>query len=303
MALRHLRYFQAAAEEQHFGRAANRLRISQPAMSRQIMDLESEVGVQLFERLPRGVRLSPAGQEFLNHTRQIAVIHDQACEFARRAARGQIGQLRVGFNDFSIRYAVVPASFKIFRATVPGVRLDLIALSSTQQKMALQGEAIDAGYVYYFDESKNPAFTYLPLGVEKVLLALPKSHHLAKKRTLRPADLENESFIWIHRQSMPDHSDQLTAACLRGGLTPRVVQETHNESTLLRLVSVEMGIGLVRSSLRTLLPDNVMLKPVAGISLTIKFGLIWRPTDDSYAVQRFIEVVQSLRSGQRHRVS
>src|SRR5262245_53483072 len=143
MALRDLHYFIAAAKEQHFGRAAELLSISQPAMSRQIQDLEAEIGVVLFDRMSRGVQLSTAGQTLLDHAIQITLAYERACEHARRADRGETGRLRVGFNDFSISYELVPQCFKQFRSAYPGIRLDLIAMPSVRQLEVLTNGGLD----------------------------------------------------------------------------------------------------------------------------------------------------------------
>jgi DNA-binding transcriptional LysR family regulator len=294
MEWRHLRYFMAAGEEGHFGRAAERLKISQPAMSRQIQDLEAEIGVPLFERLPRGVRLSEAGHAFLQSVRQIAVELDQACEYARRVGRGEVGRLRVGFNEFTIGYAIVPTSFKTFRFTAPDVRLELVAMSSQRQLEALRTGAIDAGFLYHFQSKDDASFEHYDIEVEDIELIVPANHRLARTARISLADLKDEAFIGIRRAAMPDHCDHLMAACHAGGLTPRIVQETHNEATLARLVSVEMGLGLVRSSLRWQLPDNVVMRRVPGLSMNIQFGLVWRRDDRSVILRRFADLVRSL---------
>lgn len=292
MAFKDLRYFIAAAQTQHFGRAAQALNMSQPAISRQIQDLEVEIGVALFDRLPRGVQLSTAGKVFLEHARQITLFYEQACEHARRVNRGEVGRLRVGFNDFSIGYARVPQSFNLFRARHPEVGLDLITMSSMKQLEALHDGQLDAGFLYFYENEDN--FDYFKLGEENLLLALPASHPLAVKKSLAPADLAKEPFIGVRRDSMPHHHDRLIAACERSGLVPRIIQETHNEATLLRLISVEMGIGFVRSSLSNQVPKNVRIRPVKGISMTIRFGMVWRKNDPTPALQRFVAQVKSV---------
>ncbi len=292
MALRNLHYFIAAAKEQHFGRAAELIGISQPAMSRQIRDLEAEIGVALFDRRSRGVQLSTAGQMFLDHAIQITLAYERACEHAKRADRGETGRLRVGFNDFSISYEHVPRFFKQFRSAYPGIRLDLIAMSSIKQLEALNGGGLDSGFVYFYEVREQ--FNHLVLGREDLLLAVHATHPLARKPAVRIKDLAAEPFIGIRRDVMPDYHDRVIAACRRKGLTPRIVQETHNELTVLQLVSVEMGIGFVRSSLASRLPKNVRLRPVPGISMDIRFGMVWPKDDASPALQHFVTQVRAL---------
>jgi DNA-binding transcriptional LysR family regulator len=151
MELRHLRYFLAVGEEQHYGRAARRLRVAQPALSRQIQDLEEEIGFKLFERLPRGVRLSAAGQLFLEDARRILQeVTDAAARAARaaRVARGQSGTLRVGFTESTSWRGVVPRSIRRFREVQPDAELQLQPLPSLVQLEAIRSGRLDAGFVF-----------------------------------------------------------------------------------------------------------------------------------------------------------
>ena len=147
MELRHLRYFVAVGEEQHYGRAALRLRVVQPALSRQIQDLEKEVGFKLFERLPRGVKLSPAGKLFLEDARRILQDVNEAAARAARVARGQSGTLRVGFSENASWRGVVPESLRRFREIQPDAELQLQPLPSSEQLEAIRSSRLDAGFV------------------------------------------------------------------------------------------------------------------------------------------------------------
>src|SRR5580700_11063101 len=148
MELRHLRYFLAVGEEQHYGRAARRLRVAQPALSRQIQDLEKEVGFKLFERLPRGVKLSSAGQLFLADARRILEEVNDAAARAARVARGQLGTLRVGFTESASWRGVVPESFRRFREMQSDAELQLQSLPSLVQLEAIRSSRLDAGFVF-----------------------------------------------------------------------------------------------------------------------------------------------------------
>src|SRR5256885_13433344 len=148
MELRHLRYFEQVAEEQHYRRAAERLRIAQPALSRQIQDLEEEIGFKLFDRLPRGVKISSAGKSFLIDARRILHEVNEATARARRVASGQSGTLRVGFVESVSWHGVVPDSFREFRERQPDVELQLKPASSQEQTEAVQSGRLDAGFVF-----------------------------------------------------------------------------------------------------------------------------------------------------------
>jgi DNA-binding transcriptional LysR family regulator len=148
MELRHLRYFMAVGEEQHYGRAARRLRVAQPALSRQIQDLEKEIGFRLFERLPRGVRLSAAGELFLEDVRRILQDVDQAAARAGRVALGRSGTLRVGFTENASWRGVVPESFRRFRELQADAELQLQPSGSLEQMEAIRSGRLDAGFVF-----------------------------------------------------------------------------------------------------------------------------------------------------------
>ena len=147
MELRHLRYFVAVGEEQHYGRAAQRLRVAQPALSRQIQDLEEEIGFKLFDRLPRGVKMSDAGKLFLEDARRILQEVNEATMRAGRVARGQSGTLRVGFTENASWHGVVPDSFRQFRERQPDAELQLNPLTSLEQIEAVRSGRLDAGFV------------------------------------------------------------------------------------------------------------------------------------------------------------
>src|ERR1700752_1185624 len=148
MELRHLRYFVAVGEEQHYGRAAERLRVAQPALSRQIQDLEEEIGFKLFDRLPRGVKISLAGELFLNEARRILEEVTEAIARAQRVAKGQSGTLRVGFTENASWHGVIPNSFRRFRERQPDAELQLHPLASLEQLAAIRSGRLDAGFVF-----------------------------------------------------------------------------------------------------------------------------------------------------------
>src|ERR1700741_415803 len=148
MELRHLRYFAAVGEEQHYGRAARRLAVAQPALSRQIQDLEEELGFKLFDRLPRGVKLSAAGKLFLADSRCMLREVNEASSRAAGVARGQSGTLRVGFTENASWRGVVPESLRRFRKQQPDAELQLTPATSLEQIEAIRSGRLDAGFVF-----------------------------------------------------------------------------------------------------------------------------------------------------------
>jgi DNA-binding transcriptional LysR family regulator len=184
MELRHLRYFVAVGEEQHYGRAAERLGIAQPALSRQIQDLEKELGFTLFDRLPRGVKLSAAGKLFLGDARRILQDVEQAKMRAERVATGKAGTLRIGFVEVFSWHGVVPDSFRRFRRRQPDVELDLQPLRSIEQTEAVQSGRLDAGFIFSLAEPDGDLARLL-VARHKVVLAAPQGHAVTRLKRLR----------------------------------------------------------------------------------------------------------------------
>ena len=171
MELRHLRYFVAVGEEEHFGRAAQRLRVAQPALSRQIQDLEREIGFKLFDRLSRGVKISSAGRLFLEEARRILQQLNEATERAQRVARGQSGTLRVGSTECHWR-RVVPDSLHLFRERYPDAELQLNPLPSLQQLEAVRSGRLDAGFMFN-PPKRDRELDQLPVALNSLALAAP----------------------------------------------------------------------------------------------------------------------------------
>ncbi|HXB54245.1 MAG TPA: LysR family transcriptional regulator [Vicinamibacteria bacterium] len=294
MELRHLRYFVAVGEEQHYGRAAERLRVAQPALSRQIQDLEGEVGFQLFDRLPRGVRLSAAGKTFLEEARLILQQVNEATIRAGRVARGLAGTLRVGFTESASWHGVVPASFLRFRRGQPDAELQLQPLSSLEQVDAVRSGRLDAGFVFNMPKT-DPELDQIQVASQRLVLAAPKRHPLAKPKTLRLRDLTDAVFVWFPRRQSPAYYDRLMQACSRGGLkAPRIVQEAVDQATLLSLVACGLGVAFVSDATRWRCPKDVALRPVVDMHLPIAFSLVWRKDSASPLLARFVAEVRQL---------
>src|SRR5690349_916172 len=167
MELRHLRYFVAVGEEQHYGRASRRLRLAQPALSRQIQNLEEEVGFKVFDRLPRGVKLSAAGKLFLEDARRILQAVSEARARAARVARGQLGTLRVGFPENASWHGIVPESFRRFRERQPDAELELQPAASLEQLDAIRANRLDVGFVNFMSKA-DPELDQLAVAVQHV---------------------------------------------------------------------------------------------------------------------------------------
>ena len=263
MELRHLRYFVTVGEEQHYGRAARRLHVAQPALSRQIQDLEGEIGFTLFDRLPRGVKISAAGKSFLEDARRILQQVSEATSRAARVARGQCGTLRVGFAESASWHGVAPDSFRQFREQQPDAELQLNPSSSLEQVEAVRSGRLDAGFVFDFPKADRE-LDQIRVASHNLLLAAPKGHPLTKLKKLLLRDMADTSFVWFPRRQSPAYYDRLMHACFRGGLkTPHIVQEALDQATMLSLVTCRLGVAFVSDSIRWRCPEGVVLLPDA----------------------------------------
>ncbi|RVT91039.1 LysR substrate-binding domain-containing protein [Sphingomonas crocodyli] len=294
MELRHLRYFVGVAEELHFGRAATRLGISQPPLSQQIRALEDELGVALFERTSRRVTLTEAGTLFLTEARRVLDQADHAIDVARRAQRGELGELSVGFSASVPFNAVVANALSSFREAFPAVRLNLAEMPRGEQLERLREERLDVGFIRGLGEPPiTPMMVATPLFDEPLMLAMRSDHPLAtRRRAPSIADLRDEAFVLYgsdHGAGFNEHLDEL---CAKAGFTPRVVQEAAGLTTLLGLVAVGMGITVITRSLAALHPDNIIFRELAGQQVLSSLWLV-RRRNLSTAARRFVDLVET----------
>ena len=300
MELRHLRYFVGVGEEQHFGRAAERLHVAQPALSRQIQDLEREMGFLLFDRLPRGVRLSAAGKLFLSDARRILQDVDEAKRRAERIALGKAGTLRIGIATAVSWHGLVVDSFREFRRRQPDVELELHHLLSVHQVEAILSGRLDAGFAANLTPWHKD-LAHWEFAQDRMLLAVPKGHHLTKRKGIRLRDLRDMPFVWFPRWVNPVFYDRMMQACARGGLSaPRIVQEATDRDTNLGLVQCRIGIAWLTESTRWHCPRGIVLLPVVDMNVRLPFNLIWKKDNSSPLLQKFVAQVQAEKITQRN---
>ena len=294
MELRHLRYFVGVAEEQHFGRAAERLHIAQPALSRQIQDLEKEISFRLFDRLPRGVRLNAAGKLFLNDARRILQDVQDAGLRAGHVASGKAGTLRMGFVESVSWHGIVPDSFRKFRQNQPDAELEIHPMHSVQMVEAVQSGKLDGAFIFSLDKPAGD-LDYRMVMRNRLMLAVPKGHPLTRLKRLRLRDLSDTSIIWIHRWANPVLHDRFMQACIRGGLTaPRIVQRALDSATMLSLVACRLGVTFAGEATRWHQPPSVTLVPIVDLNFWLPFYLIWKKGNPSPLLQNFVAQVKAL---------
>jgi len=296
--LRHLRYFLAVGEEEHFGRAAERLHVVQPALTRQVRQLEEEIGCALFQRLKRGVRLTEAGRSFLEETRRLLADLGRSVDRTQLIAQGKVGRLRVGFSDTATYSGELSSILHDFRARWPDVRLELFPSSSVVAGEQLRRQEVDVAFVYVAPTDLGELKTHT-ISVERWVLALPRAHALVKSKRLKLSDLKREPFVWFPRAVAPPLHDRVLAACHAAGLTLNIVQEVNNPTTMLSLVAGGIGVTFTITSAEKTKPDSVVLRKVDDLRVTAELSAIWRGDNKVPALQKFIEVV--LRHGSASR--
>lgn len=288
--LRHLRYFVTVAEELHFGRAAQRLHISQPPLSMQIRALEELIGAQLLNRTQRRVELTEAGRVFLREARQILERTSEAVLAAQRASRGEAGELALGFVSVA-DYHVLPPLLREFRARAPGVRLTLTEATTDRLTEDLAAGRVDLGFV--LPPVEDPALAYRTVHREPLLAALPANHPLAGARGPIPlAALADAPFVLIPRRLGPGLYDDIVSFCRHNGFSPRVVQEAVQMQTIVSLVSAGLGVTLIPASLEHLGRTGVVYKPLREASPETEVGIAWRRDDPLATLQVFLDVVE-----------
>lgn len=296
MELRHLRYFIAVAEERHITRAAERLGMQQPPLSQQIRALERELDVQLFRRLPRGVELTNAGAALLADARAILSHIDHAFATTKRTARGEQGQVAVGFTSSAPFNPFVPRIIRAYREAFPLVSLTLEEGGTTELIDDLRNERIDAAFIRTAT-SNQEGIAVSTLLQEPMVLALPRGHILARRKSaVALRALAGETFIVYRRRSGPGLYDAILAACNAAGFSPLIGQEAPRIVSTLNLVAAGFGISLVPQSLQRMNMDGVVFRRLTGaVQPKAPLYLASRRGETSASVRRFLELVR--RSG------
>ncbi|NID14064.1 LysR family transcriptional regulator [Luteibacter yeojuensis] len=288
--LRHLRYFIAVAEELHFSRAAERLGISQPPLSQQIRDLESTLGVRLLRRTNRRVALTAAGQVYLDAARDIVAKVDDAGDMARRAERGEIGELRVAFTRSTPLSEGFPRAIRAFREAYPAVRLELLERNTLQQLEYLLDGRQQVGLVR--GTALPPTLVTHKLVDDPLVAVLRADHPLARrKRPLHMEELAEESFIVFTRAAGTGIHDQLLTMCRNAGFVPRIAQEAGESSTMIGLVAAGMGVAILPRSLRQVQVDGVAYVGIASPDAASALYVAHRRDDDSPLVKAFTKLM------------
>ncbi|CAJ5013183.1 isoleucine biosynthesis transcriptional activator [Burkholderia pseudomallei] len=300
--LRQWRYFVAVADERHFGRAAERLSMTQPPLSQAIRALEDALGVALFARTKRSVELTAVGAALLPDVRRLIAAADALPPLAQSLARGEAGSLALAFVS-TADYGLLPQLLREFGARYPHVRLQLAEATSDVQIEELVAGRIDAGLVIPPVPPRHAAsLSYLPVLREPLVVAMPAEAaevaevaevaDAAADAPVRIADIASLPLVIFPRRLAPGFYDIITGCYGAAGVTPRIGQEAIQMQTIVSLVSAGMGVALVPQSLRNLRRTGVVYRALADPAPVVETGLVWRTDDVSPVLAGFIDVVR-----------
>ncbi|MEJ2215197.1 MAG: LysR substrate-binding domain-containing protein [Gemmatimonadota bacterium] len=292
MELRHLRYFVAVAEELHFGRAARRLHIVQPALSQQIQKLERELGVVLLNRSKRRVSLTEPGRAFLEEARRALSDAEGAMAAARWAAAGKTGRLRVGYVDLAI-FLVFPDILRRYRERYPDVQLDTVELSRREQREALDRGGLDVGF--YAHREGEGDFSTERVAEDPMIAVLPEDHPVARRDRIPLEALAKEPWVLFPTHFRSRYLELVLEACAAAGFTPRVEQEAGQMNTLAVLVGAGLGVTLLPSSVARLSRANIAVRPLIDPTPVLPQDIIWRRDDLSPAASNFVAIAREVR--------
>jgi DNA-binding transcriptional LysR family regulator len=306
MELRHLRYFIAAAEEEHFGRAADRLHVTRPAVSQMIIDLEEELGTPLFERRAHSVKLTTAGQMLLPQLQTIMNELSNALATAKQVGQGKVGVLRIGYGSLTLLHPLFRAVIKTLHETAPDLTISLAEIPTSLQLKALAEGRIDAGFMHFGPrgaiarkgsgariQTPEVVLDYLKIQSGGLGVAVPRDHRLAQMHSVSLAELANEEFVVVPASSVTPGYGLVYSLCQKAGFEPRIVQEVSSIASQLNLVSVGMGVGLTVVGKQFTYPAGCAVIPLNDVNYATSFVLGWVKGHTDPALSRLLEIVRA----------
>jgi len=289
MGPRQLQSFIAVAEELHFGRAAKRVHLSQPALSLQIKSMEEELQVTLLSRSRRKTELTQSGQIFLPEAREVLQRIEQAISKVRRASLGEVGTLNVGFISTAAA-VILPPLVKRFRAKHTHVDIDLRNVLTADQVPQLQEGKLDVGFLRVPLQTP-PEIRTRVVHREPFVLLVPANDPLAHKPELRLSDCSKSNFIMYCRKMAPGFHDQIMNILHRNGLTPHVVQEAAEMYTLISLVAAGLGVAVAPASVAMHHPAGVVVRELIGETAQSEIAIAWNTNRLSMSAHHFVQMV------------
>ena len=295
MELRHLRYFVAVAEALSFTNAAERLRLAQPSLTRQVRNLEDEIGVRLFDRSNNRVALTDEGSMFLLDSKRVLEMCGESVAAVQRLARGESSGLNIGYVA-NIHYGLLPATLGAFRKHCPGVALNLFDMTSAEQFQALDGRKIDLGFVGIRPAVSGHHLLSECVAHDAMLVALPANHPLTRKPKVKLADLASQFFVGMSAKTHPGAREWLSETCRKAGFAGRILQEADGEPTVIQFVADGLGVALLPEQITGLPHDGVVFRQLTPPVLR-ESTIAWRDDNPSQPLKEYIQIVKELSRG------
>jgi DNA-binding transcriptional LysR family regulator len=289
MELRHLRYFTAVVQWKGYREASRHLHIAQPSISETVADLEQELDLKLFSRVGRTAQLTPEGEVFYNEAVRTLAQAESAINAAKRAAKGEIGKLSIGFLG-SATFLFLPELVRSYKAQYPGVKLTLQELTPSQQEDALDKGLIDIGFTRTLAAETSKTLSSRSLYHDPMLAALPASRKVTTKR-VRIADLANERFVLFHREGASRLYDTVVGMCNDAGFSPRVEYEADRVQTVLSLVEAEEGVSIMPASVRNLWSNGVRFYRLQPDDVRLELVAVWKKERPSVVLRSFLDLL------------
>src|ERR1051326_1618606 len=293
MELRHLRYFVAVAEELSFTRAADKLHLAQPSLTRQIHNLEEELGVRLLNRTKSLVTLTEEGRSFLVDARRLVTQSLESMQAVRRLSRGETGQLNLGYLS-KYNFDLLPGTLLEFSRLCPEIAVNLFYMSPAEQLRSLEARKIDLGLVGVRPPANHKNYATLAwecIGQHELVVVLPAGHALAKTKRINLEDLKPLFFVEMSETTHPGSHAWLCSVCQKAGFTPRVLQEVEVESDLMLFVADGFGVTLSREQIKRLPHPGVVFRPLA-VPVKADYWITWQPENRSKSLHVYMEIVK-----------
>ena len=293
MELRHLRYFVAVAEELNFTRAAEKLHLAQPSLTRQIHNLEEELSVRLLDRTKNQVSLTEEGRSFLLDARRLLALSLESVKAVQSFSRGESVQLNLGYL-FKFNFDLLPATLDTLYQISPDIAVNLFDMSPTEQLRALEARKIDLGFVGLRPSAAGKTQTVLSwecIARHNVVVVLPARHPLAKRSRILAKDLKPLFFVAMSEQTHPGSRDWLTGLCRQAGFTPRILQDVELESGIMTFVAEGLGVTLAREQIKNLPHRGVVFRPLAAAAKA-DYWIAWHRENRSRALGKYIEIIK-----------
>jgi DNA-binding transcriptional LysR family regulator len=298
MELRRLRYFVAVAEELHFSRAAERLHIGQPPLSQQIQLLEEELGVRLLERTRRWVRLTEAGRLFLEDARRILALSEQAAETARRADRGELGELRIGFTGLTPLTDAFNKTVNEYRKAFPRVALSFSEMSTLRQVDAIRERRIDLGFMRPSEAPLPREVVTTTLRRDPLMLVAPVHHPLLQRESVSIRDLADQPFVMFSADAGTGMLPMLQRLCRDAGFEPKVALQAREGATVIGLVAAGCGVAILPESVSAIHIKGVGYLSLSDPAARTQLMLARHRTDSSPLAEAFVEFALRVASAQ-----